>query len=160
MTELPLMKDVFQIAYVTNDLDRAVKVMRRDHGWGEFLVLDEMPGALNHIALAFSGETMIELIKPIAASSDFYSDHLGQPDSLTIKHHHFGILIDSREQMASLSARHKALGHAIPLEGEAEGVVQYLYADCRPTLGHFLEYIRLDERGRQMFAAVPGSPFA
>jgi hypothetical protein len=40
MTELPLMKDVFQITYVTNDLDHAVEVVRRDHGWGEFLVLE------------------------------------------------------------------------------------------------------------------------
>ena len=160
MAATGLMENAFQIAYVTSDLDRAMEIMRRDYGWGEFLVLRDMPDALTHMALAYSGDMMIELMQPVAASGDFYSDHLDGAAGFTMRHHHFGYLRDSREAMAERRAAHVALGHGIVLEGETPGAVQYLYVDCRATIGHFLEYVRLDEGGREMFAAIPGSRFS
>lgn len=158
MSGLGLIANAWQIAYVTNDLDRAVHLLRNDYGAGEFLVLRQLPGALTDIALAWCGETMIELLYPLAASGDFYSDHIAGASGFVLRHHHMGMLVERREEMDDIRARHAKLGHAIPLEGENPGAIQYLYADCRPTLGHYLEYIRLEEEGRALFAAVPGSP--
>lgn len=160
MMTMPMMRDVFQVAYVTNDLEAAAWLMRDAYGWGEFLFMRDIPGSLTDIALAYSGATMIELMQPLAVAGDFYSDHLGQGEGLRIRHHHFGMLADTREDLAAIRAGHVALGNAIVLEGEVPGALDYLYADCRASLGHYLEYIRLDEGGRQMFAAVPGSPYA
>lgn len=153
-----LITNAWQIAYVTNDLDRAVALLRDDYGAGEFLVMRQLPGALTDIALAWCGETMIELLYPLAAGGDLYSDHIAGADGFALRHHHMGMLVERRDEMDSIRARHLQLGHDIPLEGENAGAIQYLYADCRATLGHYLEYIRLEEEGRALFAAVPGSP--
>ena len=101
------------------------------------------------------------MLQPLAQSGDFYSDYIAGCDGFVIKHHHFGMLLDSREAMAETRAAHVGQGNAIVYEGgETGAAVQYLYADCRGTMGHYLEYLRLEEGGRQMFAAIPGSPFA
>lgn len=162
MTNLGLFRNAWQTAYVTNDLDRAMDLMRIDYGTGEFLVMREMPGALADIALAYSGVTMIQLLCPLADGGDIYSDHLADAPqaggAFVLRHHHFGMLIDTREEMDHIRGRHLDLGNAIALEGESPGAVQYIYADCRKMLGHYLEYIRLEDAGRELFASVPGSP--
>lgn len=158
MPGLGLIANAWQIAYVTNDLDRAVTLLRDDYGAGEFLVMRQLPGAMTDIALAWCGETMIELLYPLAAEGDFYSDHIAGAQGFALRHHHMGMLVEGREEMGRIRARHVQLGHDIPFEGENSGAIQYLYADCRPTLGHYLEYIRLEEEGRALFAAVSGSP--
>jgi len=128
----PLLKDAFQIAYVTNDLERAAGVFHEQYGTREFLIMRDLPDAYADLALAYSGDTMIELLQPLAQSGDFYSDYIAGCDGFVIKHHHFGMLLDSREAMAETRAAHVGQGNAIVYEGgETGAAVQYLYADCR-----------------------------
>jgi hypothetical protein len=46
------------------------------------------------------------------------------------------------------------------MEDDLPGFMAHLYADTTADLGHYLEYIRLYDGGRTMFASVPDSPFA
>lgn len=157
---MTIFRDVFQIAYVTNDLEQAVQVMRDQYGCGDFVYFSGLPDALTDFALGYSGSTMFELMQPLLASGDFYSDHLGNAEGFALRHHHFGMLVETTEGVSAIRSAHVSLGHPIVYEGHMEGAVEYLYADCRASLGHYLEYIRLEDGGRQMFASVPGSPYA
>ncbi len=159
MTATPLMKNVFQLAYVTSDLDAAAAVFRDSYGAGEFLFMRDLPGATTDIALAYAGDMMIELLQPVGGVADFYSTWIKGMNGLALRHHHYGMLVDTKAELAEIKSAYSNRKVGFPLEGEMPGALDYLYADTTAELGHYLEYIRLDEGGRQMFAGVPGSPF-
>ena len=160
MTSLPLMHNPGQIAYVANDLDRAMALLRDNCGCGEFHVMRDIPDASMDIALAYSGNMNYEIIRHHDASGNFYSDWIAGEEGFVIRHHHFCMYPETREEMDRLKARHIELGNPIVMDIEMPGHLDVFYADATTTLGHYLEYVRLEEGGRAMFAAVPGSPFA
>ncbi|KHK89094.1 VOC family protein [Novosphingobium malaysiense] len=155
---VPQLRNVFQICYATNDIDRAAVILQEQFGCGEMLFMRDLPDSLTQIALSYCGDTNFELVQPHNPSGDFYSDWISGAQDFVLRLHHYGMLVDSREDMAAIRAAHVARGHGIPLEASMPGNLDALYADVTGTLGHYLEYIYLEEGGRQMFAAVPGSP--
>lgn len=87
-------------------------------------------------------------------SSSVCSDRVGSRSPATegpICLHHFGYLIDDHEAMLKRLA---AMGYAVPLFASMPGALDYSYADTRPDLGLWSEFIRLDEGGRAFFGAV------
>jgi hypothetical protein len=159
MSGAELLTGMFQLAYVTNDLDAAAARFRDRYGTGEFLFLREMPGGIA-LALAYAGETMIELIEPQPGAPALYRDWIADMEGLVVRHHHCGFLIEDDSRWAEMRSTLVGQGQAIPMEGPMPGALDYLYADTTAELGHYLEYIRLYEGGRQLFASVPLSPLA
>ncbi|MFC4294993.1 VOC family protein [Novosphingobium tardum] len=154
----PLLDRIFQIAYVTNDVAQAEALFREGFGTGSFTRMDP-PGGFMRISLAFAQQTMIELIEPIGDTVELYAKWIAGREGFVVRHHHFGMLVDSKAELAAIRAAHVENGTAVAMEGEMPGALDYLYVDTTPALGHFLEYIRLEEGGRAMFAAVEGSTF-
>jgi len=161
MSRAALLDGIFQIAYVTNDSDRAAALLKERYGAGDFYFMRDIPneaGAMT-IALAYAGSMNIELIQPSASGPALYSDWIKDAGGFALRHHHYGMLINDEAGWQAMRARVIELGAAIPMEGAVPGGLDYLYADTTADLGHYLEYIRLYEGGREMFRAVPGSPF-
>lgn len=157
----PLLEGIFQIAYVTNDCDRAADILGERYGTGPFHVMRDIPNGdwTMTIALAYAGAMNVELVQPGPSAPPLYSDWIAGASGFALRHHHYGLLVEDQAGWDARRDRYVARGTAIPLEGEIPGFMAYLYADTTADLGHYLEYIRLFEGGRELFASVPGSPF-
>lgn len=146
----------FQLGYVTRDLDAAIAAYGRRYGDVAFLINEPMaiggaPPPTRRIALAYIDDTMIELIEPDPAQRTIYDDALPERSGV-IRLHHLGYLIDDHEAMLR---RLRESGYDVPLHGSIPGALDYSYADTRAELGHFSEFIRLDDGGRAFFGDVP-----
>lgn len=146
----------FQVGYATRDLDRAMDLYRRRFGSIEFLAYE--PGIVNgassptrRIALAYLGETMIEIIEPDPDQVTIF-DQVVPAEVSGVGFHHFGYLVDDHDAMLR---RLEKSGYDVILKDRIEGFLDYSYADTRADFGHFSEFIRLDDAGRAFFAEVP-----
>lgn len=154
---VPQLDNIFQIAYVTNDVERSAALFKDRFATGAFSQF-AFDGIMK-IGLAFAGRMMIELIQPIDDPTGIYTGWIAGAEGFALRQHHFGILVDSADAMAAIRSVHVDNGTAVATEGSLPGSLDYLYVDTTPLLGHYLEYVRLDEGGRAMFASVEGSIF-
>lgn len=148
---------VFQIAYATNDLENAMRLFRDRFGTGRFTMLD-VPADVMRIGLAYAGRMMIELIQPVN-DGGLYSNWIAGTEGFALRHHHFGILADSKAQLTAIRQAHIDAGTTIATEGSMPGALDFLYVDTTADLGHYLEYVRLDPAGVAIFAQIEGSLF-
>jgi len=153
-----LMRNFFQLGYVTPDLDRAMELYRERYGVEEFLIIDSRamhPGSPNYlkIGLAWTGDTMIELIEPIG-DHPLYACALPQR-GFGIQLHHLGYLLPDE---ATFDAALKDLEAAeIPIVVRSGGTefFEVAYADARATTGHHLEVVLPRPQGQAMFDSIP-----
>jgi Glyoxalase/Bleomycin resistance protein/Dioxygenase superfamily len=68
-----MFKNVFQIAYVTNDLSRAVSLFQSEQGVAELAIFDDFTldveggrKAVINVALGYVGDTQLEIIEPVS----------------------------------------------------------------------------------------------
>jgi hypothetical protein len=152
----------FQLAYAVPDIRAAVALGQNYFGIPEFQINLDVPietrdgVAKCHFALAFIGETQIELIQPAGGADAVYRDAL--PTTGNMRLHHVGVLI---RDVASWTRQKSAIGAAglpTPVGGDFGGLMHYLYADTRADLGHYIEYMYQTEAGAAMFDTVPRYP--
>jgi len=136
-----------QVAYVTNDFDRALSNVTETTGVRHFLQLRDYeyiagPGAIVrcHIAMALAGGVEIEIIEPRGGAQEIYRDRLGGAE-FGLHFHHVAYGLPSLEVLTDLKARISAQGAPIALEGVAPEGLTYFYADLRASLGHYVEYV-------------------
>lgn len=146
----------FQVAYVTNDIERACEIFRNRYGISAFVGRDaKMPtGDQMHIELAWVGGIMIEVIQAIGPGMEFYNKFLSP--AFEIKHHHFGYLVHDIASWTELQDEIQRGGWPIAFEGKAEGFMQFCYIEAQ-ELGHYLEYFLLGPDGVAFFESVPVS---
>lgn len=156
-----------QVAYVTNDLDRALAVFRDDYDVPAFHVfandapgLEQSDGARLKIALALVGGVEIELIEPQGNTAPLFSAALPQDGSFAIRFHHIayriaGGLADFEAHMASIDpVKHPVIWH-----GALGAVMRFAYTDERATLGHYVEHVWMHEDLlAQLAGAIPVHP--
>lgn len=152
-----------QMAYITNDFDGAMKLFGERHGVHRFMELrdlkmETMPGeeGLFDIALAWAGGVQIEIIRPISGADEAYRQVLSGGTDLEMQFHHEAQLVASMEELASLKAKVIEQCFPIAVEGQNDAGVTYFYADCRATIGHFVEYIYYPKKvWSQVDASIP-----
>jgi hypothetical protein len=152
-----LHKNIFQVAYVTADLDAAIARYRSLYGIEHFLVIntaDYTPDPALRAAFAWHGSIMIELVQPIEEPNPIYVDVLRGSESLT-KLHHIGHVCSDEAQWKEVRKALDAANIPISREGDVPGVFKFLYADFRPTNGHYREYIVHHEGDTSFFGMVP-----
>ncbi len=161
MRTVPLLSGLYQICYVTLDLDAGMRRITALHGIERFRIkrdvrgLPGMPEMAMHQAHVFIGAMQIELIQPAGGDDSLYRDFCAA-DGRAIRHHHFGMWIDSAAEYGAL--RPALERHHIPVVFEAviPNVGGAIYADTRASLGHYLEYVHLNaEVKRSYYAEVP-----
>jgi hypothetical protein len=138
-----------QVAYVTNNLDAAIELFKRDYGTPGFYVFSNvMPGMENpgglvlKIALARVGGVEIELIEPVGNTAPLFSDPLPKGEDLAIIFHHVAIRIDGPIENWELHVASLDLTkHKIVFEGAMGDDLRYFYTDERGPLGHCIEHV-------------------
>lgn len=142
--------DKFQIAYVTNDLERAIEIFREDHNIQNWTVFDAGGGM--RIALAWTNGQQIELIHTGALDMPLYDDWVDKNGEFTIRHHHFGYFIYDDAEWAQLNRQIEAGNRRRMMDADTE-MLKVIYIDA-PELGHYLEYIYPNEKGKAFFESV------
>ncbi|MCP1430701.1 VOC family protein [Microbacterium foliorum] len=154
-----IFKNVFQVAYVADDLERATRWFRDNMDTPEWTfisgmravdcVVDGEPAPLWEIDVAVVnvGTTNIEIIRPVAGPVGMYADHIDSSKPATF--HHLGMLVeDMEETTASLEAYGKRWTTAF----ESPGFGLVAYADFSRELGHYVEALQLAPEGKEFFA--------
>lgn len=152
---LPLTR-CFQLGYVTRSFDSGVAAARERFGIDDFKFMRDLSGHSRHIALAYVGGIMVEVVEPQDPVNGIYAAALPVEEG-AMALHHLGYLIDTD---SGWDAMRRAVLHyagGVAAEGEFGETLRFLYADTRALLGHFVEYIQLGVQGREMFASVPGN---
>jgi Glyoxalase/Bleomycin resistance protein/Dioxygenase superfamily len=142
-----------QIAYVTNDIDRATEMFRTVYGVGRWLELAGMSGRQTVLIkartgpieiramIAYVGAVQFELIQPIVDPGRLYTGFLPADGTFAVRFHHLGFNQQSIEAVRSLEQSLKR-NHVIPMATDSE-TMPVFYADARDRLGHYLEYFSL-----------------
>jgi Glyoxalase/Bleomycin resistance protein/Dioxygenase superfamily len=156
-----------QIAYVTNDMDRALAVFRDDYDVPFFYVfandapgLTQSDGAQLKIALALVGDVEIELIEPLEGTAPLFSAPFPTDGSFAIRFHHVayritGALKDFEAHMASIDPAR----HPVVWQGAMGDLMRYAYTDERATLGHYVEHVWMHPNLlAQMSGMIPSFP--
>lgn len=152
----------YQVAYITNDFERALQQFGATHGIREFMRLPRMnyvtgPGraAVCNIALAYVGATEIEVIEPLEGDVQIYREVLPRDGTFAVRFHHLCRMYPTKEAVEAEIARHRAEGRAVPVDGAAPGSARYFYADYRAELGHYVEGIWFEPQARAFLAGIP-----
>ena len=155
---------LFQMGYVTNDIEQAIERFSSQYGVNRFLTLPEpISGDVysggkpvtNVLRLAFANvnNNQIELIQPIDDGSRRYSEVLTGA-GFELVFHHVACRLYSEGEWQSFRRSLDETRHPIAIEN-ISGPTSYVYLDERKTLGHYVEYMWLDPEGEAMFAAIP-----
>lgn len=91
--------DKFQIAYVTNDLERAMEIFSERYRMENWTVLD---AGIMRIALAWTNGQQFELIHTSEEYLPLYDDWIDKAGGFVIRHHHFGYLIYGDDEWTML----------------------------------------------------------
>lgn len=148
------LNNLVQIAYVTNDIDRAREIFQSVYGVEKWLSLEAMHGAKAisvyprhggateiRVAVAYVGVVQFELIQPLVDPGRLYSELLPADGTFAIRFHHIGLNKETHEAVRALEPV-LADTHPIPMAMSSE-LISVFYADARDQLGHYLEFFNL-----------------
>jgi hypothetical protein len=158
----------FQFGYVTTDVGQAEANLKKNFGVKNFLNIGVMKSDVfladgravtNELILSFAnvGDQQVELIQPVNDPSGLYSGALPQRDGFAMVLHHLGHRFFDIAQWNQFRSQLDLNSHKLAFENNG-GAAHYVYTDERDSLGHFLEYMWLDEQGSALFDAIPNNP--
>lgn len=138
----------YQNAYITRNIDKAIvdfqkyadvrKVLRHE-GATEVMTPAGRGMLHNKLAFVWVDDLQYEFIEPGPGISDIYRAALPADDSL--KFHHICMRVDNWEEF-----RPRVDQQPFPVVLERGGdALKFLYLDARKLLGHYLEYVWVNE---------------
>lgn len=152
-----LRNENFQIAYATNDMDRAKAVMKERYGITQYQQMaGQMPtGGHIHVELAWVGATMYELVTAEGPGSEIFMSRL--PDQeFVMQLHHLGFLIENEDEWQLLHQSAEAQGLEILSQNNNEGFMRHCFYEA-PELGHYLEFVFPEPAGLAFLQQVPAN---
>jgi hypothetical protein len=157
-----LYASIWQICYVTDDLDAGMKVLRDRYGiestevptaGATFLVGDEPAEWDVRISMGARGGPIIELIEPVGGEVDYYRRFL--PENGELGFHHLATQIpvgdDEWDRLGDVLA---AAGLAVDYTVLIPDRVRAGYVDTTRQLGHYLEVCQLQEADIEFFSGL------
>jgi len=160
-----LYANIWQLCYVTADLDRGIAEMSERLGitnftevpteGATFLVGDEPARWDVRIAMGARGGPIVELIEPIGGEVEFYRRFLPEDGSSGVGFHHLAVLVplgdEAWESVGALLAKHGLrLAYMIMIPDRA----RLAYVDTTAELGHFLEFCQLQPADTEFFSGL------
>jgi len=145
----------FQVAYVTSNFDDGVAAARATLGVAGFFSFENATplSATKRVALGYQGDTMIEVIEPRPGAMGIYADAFAQARPLAFHHH--GYLVDP-EILPELDKQLVGRGVNVPVRNVSPaGELNLIYADTRPSLGHYVEIVARTPAILSLFEKVP-----
>ena len=155
--------ELFQMSYITRDLDAAIEHARTELNVDGFHTTEAEVEVLSYgklrplkLRAAYTniGRHQFELIQPISGAIEVYTDHVDLSKHI-INFHHVAIAVrggldDWKALVAEVNASGDELAFlAPPVPTEADKVC-FGYVDTRKRLGHFTEYLWIDESIKPM----------
>lgn len=147
----------FQIAYATNDIERACACFRDQYGIGSFQSLAGplANGGRIHVELAWVGDTMYELVSASGPGSELFNERL-PTDVFAIRHHHLGFLLHAESEWLALMEEIDRRGWRVRWKSHTPGFLRSCMVESE-ALGHFLEYLFPEPRGLAFFENIPSN---
>src|SRR6478672_2512763 len=149
-----LLANVWQLGYVTTDLDRGIEFMADRFGLTDcrrlpsdtatFLVGDQPAEWEVKVAMGARGGLIVELIEPVAGEIDFYTEVLPTNGEFAVRLHHVATYTEPGEPewdriRALLAKSSLTVDYTVLIPGR----VRAGYVDTRVELGHWLEICQL-----------------
>lgn len=146
--------DLFQMSYITRDLDAAMEHSRQELGIEQFHVADPVAPVLCEgriqdltirAAMANLGRHQFEIIQPVAGPTHIYTDEVDLSGHL-LNFHHIAIAVrgeyDAFEQLlAEVRESGDTIAYLMPAEPDPSAMVAFCYVDTRRRIGHYTEYL-------------------
>jgi hypothetical protein len=160
-----LFANVWQLGYVTNDLDLALAELstrfgfehqfRVPSGGAVFFAGDQEVPWEARFAMAARGGLIIEVIEPVSGEVDFYRQALPDDGSFAIRLHHLAMFMETGDEpWQRVGALLAAAGLRFDYTMLIPGRVRAGYIDARAELGHFLEVCQLERDDIEFFSAL------
>lgn len=146
--------DLFQMSYVTRDLDAAVAVATGELGLPPFrlsrsaieVLADGRVQTLEvRAAVAVVGRSQFEIIEPVAGPIEIYTAAADLSERL-LNFHHVGIAIRGGHAewvrlLRELEANGDEIVYLYPPDAAPDAKVCFCYVDTQTRLGHYTEYL-------------------
>jgi hypothetical protein len=147
----------FQVAYATNDIDRACGLFTERFGIKAFRRLEGQlhAGGDFRIELGWAGGVMYELCTASGAGQEVFMAGL-PTDRFVIRHHHLGYYVPTEDAWDALQGEIARSGCKVILSTDTPGFLRVRLIEV-PELGHCLEYFLLEEGGVEFLNAVPNN---
>jgi hypothetical protein len=160
-----LFANVWQLGYVTTDLDRGIELLRDGFGvdnltavpsgGADFYAGDKLVPWEAKFAMGARGGLIVELIEPVDGEVGFYRRALPDDGSFAVRLHHIATYAElgdeAWEAIAGLLAAHDLRFDYTML---IEGRVRAGYVDTTAELGHFLEVCQLQPADSDFFNSL------
>lgn len=148
----------FQVAYATNDIDKARDVFGTRYGIKAFRRLEGgLPAGGNiRIELAWVGTVMYELLTAEGPGSDIYMYRIPEGSDFVIRHHHLGYMIHDQQAWEGLDVDAERSGCRVLHKNCTPGFMSSSFIET-PELGHLLEYLFPEQAGIDFFEGVPNN---
>lgn len=151
-------RSIFQMSWVVNDLDEAMRRWHKTTGVGPFMVQRHIkitapryrgePGAVDFsVAIAQAGAMQVELVQQHDDNPSCYRDTV--PKGQEALHHMAIIAEDYDAAMASYLDQ----GFAVASDG-CFGDIRFCYVDTTSALGYMMEILEAKEAIRRFFASI------
>jgi hypothetical protein len=160
-----LYANIWQIAYVTTDLDEGMEFLRERFGvekctevptaGATFLRGDDPVEWDARIAMGARGGLIVELIEPVAGEVDFYRRFLPEDRSAALRLHHLATFVPVGDEVwSSLTELLAENGLRVDYTVLIPDRVRAGYVDTTAELGHFLEVCQLQEADTEFFSGL------
>lgn len=146
-----LLRDVIQLAYVTDDLDAAVQWCQQVLGTTKphTILSSSLAGVavvdgevaqewLIDVAMVNAGDTNIEIIRPVSGAVELYRTGIRPGAPATF--HHIGVRVDDFDEATELIG---SSGREWIQHGTTEGLIRFGYLDLVAEIGHFVEVMEI-----------------
>lgn len=149
--------ELFQVAYATNDMDRAKIFFAEKLGVREFSKIEApLPeGGHVRIEIAWASGMMYELMHGVGAGSEVFNTFLPK-NEFAVRPHHLGYFVPSQEAWDAVLKEIERDGRRIVRNTDAPGFLKAVIVDA-PELGHYLEYILPEAGGLAFFQNAPNN---
>jgi Glyoxalase/Bleomycin resistance protein/Dioxygenase superfamily len=146
--------DLFQMSYITRDLEAALEHCRRELGLAAFHVSDSEVDVISggrvqrlavRAAIANIGRRQFEIIQPVSGPIEVYTGAVDL-DSHILNFHHIAIavrgsLMNWEKLLEEIRAGGDEIAFEFPAKLGPEAMVCFCYVDTRKRLGHYTEYL-------------------
>jgi hypothetical protein len=159
-----LYANVWQVAYVTRDLDEGMSLLRKHYGvestevptqGATFLVGDEPAEWDVRISMGARGGPIVELIEPVGGEVDFYRRFLPGDGSFGLRLHHLAAFVELGDEVwDSLSEMLASQGLRFEYTVLIPNRVRAGYVDTTALLGHFLGICQLQPEDTELFSGM------
>jgi hypothetical protein len=157
-----LYANVWQVCYVTRDLDEGMSLLRKHYGiestevptdGATFLVGDEPAEWDVRISMGARGGLIVELIEPVGGEVDYYRRFLPQDGGLGFHHiaAHMPLGDEAWDALGDVLA---AAGLRVDYTVLIPDRVRAGYVDTTAELGHYLEVCQLQSADIEFFSGL------